>query len=288
MSNNLAKYTTRMGSTPLRSPLHRPQHITAAVRVLPQPQQRCSQELQQPQPQLQVQPQQKLNCHQRQQMQQTLDRRGLLAALTVVAATTASSAPARAAAPAAAATSAGARPLEEYMKMEDAGKLKDQRALDNIRCVHVQAHVCVLLSAATPRPVLCASTGVTTCNCLRHASHRGPCCSRRGKYGIRRSLDGRVQLRRRSGVWVSVRLDMEVPGAILLRDNKTGAVYALETDSLPQVRGHLARTACAHGNSRAPHGSSRHHDLAHTHMSFVLWGHCHYAYVQTTTTGGPV
>jgi hypothetical protein len=45
-----------------------------------------------------------------------------------------------------------------------------------------------------------------------------------------------VQLRRKSnGGWVSVRLDMEVPGAILLRDTKSGAVYALETDGLPQV-----------------------------------------------------
>jgi hypothetical protein len=58
----------------------------------------------------------------------------------------------------------------------------------------------------------------------------------RNKYGIKRGLDGRVQLRRRSGTWVSVRLDMEVPGAILLRDTKTEQVYALETDSLPQVR----------------------------------------------------
>jgi hypothetical protein len=28
---------------------------------------------------------------------------------------------------------------------------------------------------------------------------------------------------------------MEVPGAILLRDMKTEAIYALETDGLPQV-----------------------------------------------------
>jgi hypothetical protein len=44
-----------------------------------------------------------------------------------------------------------------------------------------------------------------------------------------------VQLRRKSGNWMSVRLDMEVPGAILLRDMKTEAIYALETDGLPQV-----------------------------------------------------
>lgn len=59
----------------------------------------------------------------------------------------------------------------------------------------------------------------------------------RGKYNIKRTIDGRVQLRRKSGAWMSVRLDMEVPGAILLRDMKTEAIYALETDGLPQVCG---------------------------------------------------
>lgn len=44
-----------------------------------------------------------------------------------------------------------------------------------------------------------------------------------------------MQLRRKGGNWMSVRLDMEVPGAILLRDVKTEAIYALETDGLPQV-----------------------------------------------------
>lgn len=58
----------------------------------------------------------------------------------------------------------------------------------------------------------------------------------RGKYNIKRGIDGRVQLRRKSnGNWMSVRLDMEVPGAILLRDMKTEAIFALETDGLPQV-----------------------------------------------------
>lgn len=52
---------------------------------------------------------------------------------------------------------------------------------------------------------------------------------------MKRTIDGRVQLKRKNGTWVSVRLDMEVPGAILLRDTKTNGVYALETDSLPQV-----------------------------------------------------
>jgi len=56
----------------------------------------------------------------------------------------------------------------------------------------------------------------------------------RQKYGIRRGIDGRVQLRSRSGQWYSIRLDMEVPGALLLRDPK-GNVYAIETQDLPQV-----------------------------------------------------
>jgi hypothetical protein len=47
-------------------------------------------------------------------------------------------------------------------------------------------------------------------------------------------LDGRVQLRARGGEWYTVRLDMEVPGALLLRDPK-GGVYAIETEGLPQV-----------------------------------------------------
>eukprot|EP00878_Enallax_costatus_P010640 GHUV01011115.1.p1 GENE.GHUV01011115.1~~GHUV01011115.1.p1 ORF type:complete len:252 (+),score=77.55 GHUV01011115.1:261-1016(+) len=57
----------------------------------------------------------------------------------------------------------------------------------------------------------------------------------RSKYNMKRTIDGRVQLKRKNGTWMSVRLDLEVPGAILLRDTKTNGVYALETDQLPQV-----------------------------------------------------
>jgi hypothetical protein len=52
---------------------------------------------------------------------------------------------------------------------------------------------------------------------------------------MRRGLDGRVQLRHADGRWFSVRLDMEVPGALLLRA-PDGAVFAVETDGLPQAR----------------------------------------------------
>ena len=54
------------------------------------------------------------------------------------------------------------------------------------------------------------------------------------KYGLRRAPDGRVSLRTRRGEWLALRLDMEVPGALLLRDAK-GGVYAIETDGLSQV-----------------------------------------------------
>jgi hypothetical protein len=43
-----------------------------------------------------------------------------------------------------------------------------------------------------------------------------------------------VSLRTRRGEWLALRLDMEVPGALLLRDAK-GGVYAIETDGLSQV-----------------------------------------------------
>lgn len=58
---------------------------------------------------------------------------------------------------------------------------------------------------------------------------------------MKRTVDGRAQLKRKNGTWMSVRLDMEVPGAILLRDTKTNGVYALETDQLPQVGCHHSR-----------------------------------------------
>ncbi|KAI8472077.1 MAG: hypothetical protein J3K34DRAFT_504507 [Monoraphidium minutum] len=56
----------------------------------------------------------------------------------------------------------------------------------------------------------------------------------RARYGVRRGLDGRVQLRSRKGEWFSVRLDMEVAGALLLRA-PNGDVFAIETQGLPQV-----------------------------------------------------
>lgn len=58
--------------------------------------------------------------------------------------------------------------------------------------------------------------------------------SYRLQYGIRREMNGRVQLRSRTGSWYSIRLDLEVPGAVLLQD-ESGYVYALECDGLAQI-----------------------------------------------------
>ncbi|KAG1660999.1 hypothetical protein FOA52_007164 [Chlamydomonas sp. UWO 241] len=57
----------------------------------------------------------------------------------------------------------------------------------------------------------------------------------RKRYKIRRSLDGRVQLLSSKGKWFSVRLDMEVPGAMLLREPDLGFVYAVQTEALQQI-----------------------------------------------------
>lgn len=49
----------------------------------------------------------------------------------------------------------------------------------------------------------------------------------------RRGIDGRVWLKGSKGEY-AVRLDMEVPGAMLFRDG-SGYVYALQTEALQQI-----------------------------------------------------
>jgi hypothetical protein len=61
-------------------------------------------------------------------------------------------------------------------------------------------------------------------------------CVRRLKYGIRRDVSGRAQLRRSDGTWMQCKLDMEVSGTMLLRNTKDGSVHVLQTDRLEQVR----------------------------------------------------
>jgi hypothetical protein len=55
------------------------------------------------------------------------------------------------------------------------------------------------------------------------------------KYGMRRGIDGRVQLRRRDGVWMQCKLDMEIKGTMLLRDTANSHIHILMTDRLEQV-----------------------------------------------------
>lgn len=63
-----------------------------------------------------------------------------------------------------------------------------------------------------------------------------PASARRLKYGIRRDVNGRAQLRRSDGTWMQCKLDMEVAGTMLLRDTNDGSVHVLQTDKLEQVR----------------------------------------------------
>lgn len=59
----------------------------------------------------------------------------------------------------------------------------------------------------------------------------------RSQYRFKRSLDGRVSVQSRAGTWYSVRPDMEVAGAVLLRDQQSGGIYALQMGNLTQVAG---------------------------------------------------
>lgn len=56
----------------------------------------------------------------------------------------------------------------------------------------------------------------------------------RAKYNFRRAKDGRISVKAANGMWYAVRLDMEVPGVLLLRDTD-GFIYAVQTDGLQQV-----------------------------------------------------
>jgi hypothetical protein len=103
-------------------------------------------------------------------------------------------------------------------------------------------------STALPRPALAASkpTGERpAAAAVREYSDleaRGKAADAKAldalrlKYGVRRAPDGRISVRApSSGAWHAVRLDMEVPGTLLLREQGSGTVFALETASLAQV-----------------------------------------------------
>lgn len=58
----------------------------------------------------------------------------------------------------------------------------------------------------------------------------------RERFGFTRLPDGRVVLKSSKGLSYSVRLDMEEPGTMLLRETKGGDIFALSVDGLVQVR----------------------------------------------------
>ncbi|MEW5312736.1 MAG: hypothetical protein WDW38_004347 [Sanguina aurantia] len=57
----------------------------------------------------------------------------------------------------------------------------------------------------------------------------------RERFGFTRLPDGRVVLKSSKGLSYSVRLDMEEPGTMLLRETKGGDIFALSVDGLVQV-----------------------------------------------------
>ncbi|KAG2485871.1 hypothetical protein HYH03_015454 [Edaphochlamys debaryana] len=57
----------------------------------------------------------------------------------------------------------------------------------------------------------------------------------RTKFNFKRGTDGRVYARSSKGTWFAVRLDMEVPGAMLFRDTSNGEIFALQTQALQQI-----------------------------------------------------
>ncbi len=52
---------------------------------------------------------------------------------------------------------------------------------------------------------------------------------------MRRTVDGRAELRRRNGDWMQIKLDNEVKGTMLLRDSASNWIYVLQTEALEQV-----------------------------------------------------
>ncbi|PNW75071.1 hypothetical protein CHLRE_12g497850v5 [Chlamydomonas reinhardtii] len=57
----------------------------------------------------------------------------------------------------------------------------------------------------------------------------------RSKFNFKRSIDGRVFVKSSKGTFFAVRLDMEVPGAMLFRDSSNGQIFALQTTTLQQI-----------------------------------------------------
>ncbi|GLC45062.1 hypothetical protein PLESTB_001464500 [Pleodorina starrii] len=57
----------------------------------------------------------------------------------------------------------------------------------------------------------------------------------RTKLNFKRGLDGRVYVKNAKGKLFAVRLDMESPGTMLIRDTDSGEVYGLQTEGFQQI-----------------------------------------------------
>jgi hypothetical protein len=70
----------------------------------------------------------------------------------------------------------------------------------------------------------------------------------RNSYGFKRSISGRVSVKGTSGQWYDVRLDMEVPGALILQVRVCVGVWGEVGDGrIARPRLHLLRKACGVG-----------------------------------------
>ncbi|GIL47489.1 hypothetical protein Vafri_4308 [Volvox africanus] len=57
----------------------------------------------------------------------------------------------------------------------------------------------------------------------------------RAKLNFKRGFDGRVYVKSAKGKMFAVRLDMETPGTMLIRDMESGEVYGLQTEGFQQI-----------------------------------------------------
>lgn len=129
--------------------------------------------------------------------------------------------------------------VDEYSKLEAQGKFN---ARAGSRCANTRARTHKRAGARPACVHWCAppiaGARAQPLHPSRHHASRSaapkPLEDFRTKYRMRRMADGRLQLRSSKGDWYQCRLDMEVPGSMLLRDPK-GNIYAIQTEALQQV-----------------------------------------------------
>lgn len=77
--------------------------------------------------------------------------------------------------------------------------------------------------------------GDYSANEAKFATDSKALASFRERFGFTRLPDGRVVLKSSKGLSYTVRLDMEAPGTMLLRETKGGNIFALSVDGVVQV-----------------------------------------------------